>query len=65
MKQDWDELHTHILCLLHALVYGGYGLSGDASERLLRQWYAEYAPLTVSTAECCAKDSARFGSGSK
>jgi hypothetical protein len=51
VKEEWADLHQHIVCLLHSLVFDGYGLKGDAQEKLIRRWYEDYKPLTVQEAE--------------
>lgn len=42
MKEKYEELHEAVLCVLHDLMYGEFGLRGDPKERVLRSWYAEH-----------------------
>ncbi|KKN32595.1 hypothetical protein LCGC14_0812180 [marine sediment metagenome] len=42
MNETYYAMHQEILALLHDLVFGGYGLMGDAQERLLAAWYEPY-----------------------
>lgn len=52
MDSKYDPIHETILCILHALLTGQYGLKGDALERLLRKWYlSEYAEIIEDTIE--------------
>lgn len=39
MNNKYDAVHNLILCVLHELAFGGFGLRGDAAERVLRAWY--------------------------
>lgn len=48
MDDQYEKLHELILCMIHDLVFGGFGLKGDAQEKLLRAWYTKYREIIES-----------------
>ena len=48
MDDQYEKLHDLILCMMHDLVFGGFGLKGDAQEKLLRGWYSRYREIIES-----------------
>jgi hypothetical protein len=51
MEDKYEKLHDLILCTIHDLVFGGFGLKGDTKEKLLRRWYSEYRERIESMVE--------------
>jgi hypothetical protein len=51
MDEKYERLHNLILCMMHDLVFGGFGLKGDPQEKLLRAWYSKYQEITESMVE--------------
>ena len=51
MNEKYEALHETILCVLHDLVFGRFGLNDDAQRRLLQEWYKQHQATVEDAAK--------------